>query len=233
MNVKDYTYFEIAYQTLCESIEEFERIDLKDIEQINFCTNKLRQNYHIIIVFSVMCLEAFINDYLAVCLTDDFFYSNLDKLSLKQKIEVIYKLVWNDNLDKSTCMYKYLSEMIKERNNFVHAKSSKMTEGIFDKVDTIIDDECFISSFMKLEFNSFCEFFNDSFNAIKTIYLFCIEVDNHDKNRNATALLLRCISPNKFDFMEALPKIIKNEINKLEMKIKNIKNIIKKVKIDN
>ena len=57
--------------------------------------------------------------------------------------------------------------------------------------------------------------------------------DNHDKNRNATALLLSCISPNKFDFMEALPKIIKKEINKLEMKIKNIKNIIKKVKIDN
>lgn len=224
-DVKDFLYFEISYRSLYECITIFERLTLQDVIEIKEFRYSLIQKYHVIVTFAVMTLEAFVNDYLAVCLTDDFFYSNLDKLNITQKIEIIYTLLWNEELDKSKCMYKYITELVRKRNSFVHAKSKQcnldiLEENFFDETYNLDNYE---TKEIKQELKKIYDIFISSLEAIKSIHLFFLEVDKYDKNRHAVARVMGCISSDKRNSIETLPEVVKKEINKMENKIKKIK----------
>lgn len=75
------------------------------------------------VVFSAMCIEAFVNDYAAACLGDSDFYDNFDKLSTISKLQLIAKFIWVDELDKSQACYCRLRRLFKERDAYVHSKS--------------------------------------------------------------------------------------------------------------
>ncbi|MBS7309978.1 MAG: hypothetical protein KIG70_02190, partial [Treponema sp.] len=93
VNYKASLYFDIAYKQFITDLNRYLQLDKNSILELENFKDNLFANYHIVVVFSAMTLEAFVNDYLAVCLSDDFFYSNLDKLNIKQKIEVIYNII--------------------------------------------------------------------------------------------------------------------------------------------
>ena len=224
-NVKDFIYFEISYRNLHECITAFENLNLQDIVEVQKFRHKVIQKYHVIITFSVMTLEAFVNDYLAVCLTDDFFYSILDKLNINQKIELIYTLLWNKELDKSKCMFKYITELVRKRNSFVHSKSKQcnlvvLEENFFNETDNL---DSFEKKEIEKELKKICFLLNKSLEAIKVIHFFCLEVDEYDKNRHAVANVMGHAISDEVCSMEDLPRIVKKKINKMENKIKNLK----------
>ena len=82
------------------------------------------------IVFSAMCLEAFIFDYAATHLGDSYVKKYLDKLDLVSKYIVISKLVTGNNFSKDGQAYQGLVTLAKDRNRLVHFKSKefKLTE---------------------------------------------------------------------------------------------------------
>lgn len=224
-NVKDFIYFEISYKDLQECITAFENLSLEDITEIQNFKHRLIQKYHVIITFAVMTIEAFVNDYLAVCLTDDFFSANLDKLNINQKIEIMYALLWDEKLEKSECMFKYITELVRKRNSFVHAKSKQcnlvvLEENFFDETYNLDNYE---KKEIKQELKKIYDIFISSLEAIKSIHLFFLEVDKYDKNRHAVASVMGCISSDIRNSIETLPEIVKKEINKMENKIKKIK----------
>ena len=81
INNKDSMYFSIVYDLFIKNLNSACELDFNNYDSVETFEEKLMNDYHIIIVFSAMTLEAFINDYLAVCLTDDFYYANFDKLT--------------------------------------------------------------------------------------------------------------------------------------------------------
>lgn len=132
VNYKASLYFDIAYKQFITDLNRYLQLDKNSILELENFKDNLFANYHIVVVFSAMTLEAFVNDYLAVCLSDDFFYSNLDKLNIKQKIEVIYNIIWEIEFDKSEKLYNCIHNLIKERNEFVHSKSENFNSEWFE-----------------------------------------------------------------------------------------------------
>lgn len=102
----------------------------KEIELANFNAINMEEQYHkfchsivISIVFSAMAIEAFVNNYGAVCLGDDFFYENFDRLSVISKMQLISKFLFHENFDKSKEYYYCLKNTFSERDKFVHSKT--------------------------------------------------------------------------------------------------------------
>lgn len=102
----------------------------KQIEEVGFKELELEHQYRnfchsviISVVFSAMAIEAFINDYGAACLGDDFFYENFDRLSVIGKLQLISKFLFESDLDKSKEYYFCLKTVFSARDKFVHNKS--------------------------------------------------------------------------------------------------------------
>lgn len=177
INEKSSTYYSIVYKEFINNLNDIEKSDFNDIEQLQQKKRALYDDFHVITVFSVMTIETFVNDYLAVCLTDDFYYSNLDKLNLLQKIEILFSLVWKIPIDKSKSLYKNLKEIIKKRNQFVHTKShnfdyTKCIENNGLKTITYTDLDDYEFQYIVHLQADIVDFLQDSFCSIKTIYFF-------------------------------------------------------------
>lgn len=227
INNKDSMYFSIVYDLFIKNLNSACELDFNNYDSVETFEEKLINDYHIIIVFSVMTLEAFINDYLAVCLTDDFYYANFDKLTIMQKIEILYSIVWKDTLDKSGELYNRIQDLLKERNLFVHSKSRELDDSIIksasDDVDEITAEELRMQ-LLNSSLEQIILLLQESFSAIKAIFLFCKTVDVHDKNRKAVLLTMSCIT--KREILD--PRQELNYINKSMNKIENLINKLKK-----
>jgi hypothetical protein len=93
----------------------------------------------IAIVFSAMYFEAFIYDYAASCLGDNYVKEHLDKLDFISKWLVIPKLITGKELSKKKQAYQTLKRLHKDRNSLVHLKSKQM---FFEqeKMSTLVKD---------------------------------------------------------------------------------------------
>lgn len=95
--------------------------------------NKLQeardQSCIISVVFTAMYFEAFIYDYAASCLGDNYSKDHLDKLDLISKWLVIPKLITGKEISKSGQAYESLKRLNKDRNSLVHLKSRKINFG--------------------------------------------------------------------------------------------------------
>lgn len=228
INYKASAYFYIVYKQLEQNLIDFDKLNKKSLRDVENFINKLFYDYHVIIVFSVMTLESFINNYLAVCLDDDFFYNNLDKLNLKQKIEVIFNIIWEKKFDKSQKFYNSFHNLIKERNNFVHSKSEKLNTQWFEKHKIELtsfqnsEKDTFVDDYLSQALNEIELFFSKSFEAIRTIHSFYETVDKHDDKCYAVATLMGSMSKNEIHNIQTLPTEIKKELNKIEKKIKEM-----------
>lgn len=228
INRKDSIYYAIVYKTFINNLNKIENSDFNDLTKLEQLSKSFFNEFHIIIVFSVMALETFINDYLAVCLTDDFYYQNLDRLNLLQKIEITFSLIWSDPIDKSKKLYKYLKDIIKERNHFVHTKSQQFdfkkleeTNNFTSLSDIDLEDEAsqYISSLQE----ELIAFLQDSFYSLKGLYLFFKTVDEHDNNRHAVTNTMSCMIGNDFFYDEQIASAIEENFKDIEIRINNIK----------
>ena len=225
VNNKDTVYFSIVYELFIKNLNKASKLDLNNYEDVDKCEEELFNDYHIMIVFSAMTLEAFINDYLAVCLSDNF-YSTFDKLTVIQKIETIYSIVWEDTFDKSSELYNRIQALLKQRNLFVHSKSKELDDDLIrsasDDFDEISADE-FRKHLLNSSLEQICLLLQEAFSAIQAICLFCKAVDAHDKNRKAVILTMSCITEREiFDYSQKLNYINKS-MNQIESSIKKLK----------
>lgn len=78
------------------------------------------------IVFSVMCLESFFNDYLAAVLGDDRYYNTYDGLTPQNKFCFISEFLFRIPVDKSQECYGGIKNLVQYRNNYIHNKSAEV-----------------------------------------------------------------------------------------------------------
>lgn len=75
------------------------------------------------VVFCVMTLESYINEYAITKFSKSYFDKYLDRLDLKTKWIIIPKLKTGIQLDEKSKAFKLFSETLKIRNKIVHDKS--------------------------------------------------------------------------------------------------------------
>ena len=85
---------------------------------------KSKEHFMQSIVFSAMCLEAFIYDYAANNFTDTYAKKYLDKLDIASKWVIIPKMITGKDFPTDSQAFQDLQRLIKERNNIVHSKST-------------------------------------------------------------------------------------------------------------
>lgn len=129
VNNYSHVYCEMAMEAYYEMMKVYQSIDKKDIQDyynnLEYTQKKLIE----ITVFSAMCIESFLNDYLAVCLGDEEYYKSFDSLTPLSKVALIANLYFKKEFNVKSKCYPYLKKLISERNDYVHNKSTDI--GIF------------------------------------------------------------------------------------------------------
>jgi hypothetical protein len=145
-------YYKIACdqaKTYQEREVEFSRLehelgstdDLSETaRQMEQCYEQREQAAIIAITFSAMSLEAFLYDYAAQSIGDQFVQDHLDKLDLKSKFLLFPRLVCGKMPTKSSSAYEGLRKLISLRNELVHFKSRSFPLVDLNKVADFHDD---------------------------------------------------------------------------------------------
>ncbi len=94
-------------------------------QRINPLQQELAKSSSIIVVFSVMAVEAYIYDYAARHLGDVFVKDHLDKLDTLSKWILVPKLITGRELSRQQKWFELLKKLIKARNSIIHHKSSE------------------------------------------------------------------------------------------------------------
>ena len=229
INTKSNMYFSIAYQLLSNNIDKLDSLNSSNRSLVDYYSISLFKDYHIIIVFSSMAMEAFVNDYLAVCFSDELYYDNFDKLNIMQKIEIMFSVIWEDNFDKSTPLYNYLHDLLKRRNSFVHSKSHKLDEKWLSKnaknipIIDLTDDKSYEEAETISTINENIECLQNSFDAIRAFFLLCKAVDEHDSNRYAVGLEFSCMTSKEHFSIEQKVEDANKKMNEIKTRIKKLK----------
>lgn len=98
-----------------KDIEDINELQRKSIELFKFSINS--------VIYSIMIVEAFLNDYLAVVLGDEEYYSKYDFLSVENKLNLCFDFIFKKKLRKDQGIIQLLSKINKIRNSYVHSKS--------------------------------------------------------------------------------------------------------------
>jgi hypothetical protein len=98
-----------------------------DVDVLASRNDAIGQLALIVIVFSALTLEAYINHYGINRLSRNYFSSYLDKLDLLAKWLVVPRLVTGEKLDPGSNAMQDLSWLVSLRNRLVHFKSKTMT----------------------------------------------------------------------------------------------------------
>ncbi|MFZ5883582.1 MAG: hypothetical protein ACOYYI_07380 [Chloroflexota bacterium] len=93
--------------------------------RIHTLEDELAETSLIVIIFSVMALEAYIYDYAARHLGDLYVKDHLDKLDTSSKWIVIPKLITGKEISRSGNWFSLLKKLVKARNSIIHYKSSE------------------------------------------------------------------------------------------------------------
>lgn len=92
----------------------------------------------IVIVFAAIAAEAYIYDFAAKHLGDNYVERHLDKLSLQSKWVVVPKLVKGYTLASDGQAFQALVELSRDRNEIVHAKTREMPAWGSDSANKLI-----------------------------------------------------------------------------------------------
>jgi hypothetical protein len=77
------------------------------------------------IVFSAMCLEAFIYDYSVKNLGSSYTKKHIEKLNIESKFIIVPRLIAGKEIQKSGQGYEMLKKLISDRNKIVHFKAQE------------------------------------------------------------------------------------------------------------
>lgn len=128
------------------------------------------------IVFSSLALEAYIYDYAARNLGDNYVKEHLDKLDVVSKWIIVPKIITGNEIQKSEEGYSLLKKLIRTRNTIVHNKTIKID---------ILDQE----KLAKDLFDKEKEYLEVAKNSIKTLDKLAKEIERIDPNERATMYL--------------------------------------------
>ena len=103
------------------------KISDDDVDVLASKNDAIGQLALIVIVFSALTLEAYINHYGINCLSRNYFSNYLDKLDLLAKWLVIPRVVTGQKLDPGSNAMQDLSWLVSLRNRLVHFKSKTVT----------------------------------------------------------------------------------------------------------
>ena len=120
------TYCDVAMKSLYRALNFKKEIENNNYQLSDggfYLEDSIIQEAITCIVFSVMALEAFFNDYAASSLGDSEFYDNFDHLSIISKFVFNATFILQKEIDKSQSYYFRLKHIVKERDRFVHSKS--------------------------------------------------------------------------------------------------------------
>ncbi|WP_415887860.1 hypothetical protein ACMXYO_07380 [Neptuniibacter sp. QD37_6] len=125
-------YYKIALENRDRFEEYRNRVDvvlssdkedwMKDMESSDYCYQSLKCAVQSI-VFSAMCLEAFIYDYSKKHLGSSYTKKHIEKINIESKFIIVPRLAIGKELDKSGQGYERLKKLISDRNKIVHFKS--------------------------------------------------------------------------------------------------------------
>ena len=191
MNYNASIYCEMAmeaYYNLKKTVENMED-ELEEYLKNGIYINKCAIST---VVFSAMCLEAFFNDYLAVFLGDDEYYKSFDSLTPISKLKLICSFIFEIEMDKKSLYYEYTKKLFKNRNEYVHSKSTKLPKSIgsasleeLDEITQEYDDrQLFLSE--KHDCKLLINLAEESLKAIKEI---SVLFDKNDSSVHAENLL--------------------------------------------
>ena len=101
--------------------------ELLDLEaRLMLFEDKIGKTAIITVVFVAMAIEAYIYDYAARHLSDDFVKNYIDKLDLVSKWVIIPRLITGNELPRNHQWFGLLKDLVKQRNSIVHHKSHEI-----------------------------------------------------------------------------------------------------------
>ena len=126
VNVLYSRYVDIAvenYYVLWKNMELIEKEKYVSTDETREAQRTLENAAVIIIVFSSMAIESYLNDYAASCLGDVEFYESFDKLSVLDKLRLIVQFIFRIEFVKNQPVYTHIRSLLADRNKVVHNKS--------------------------------------------------------------------------------------------------------------
>lgn len=129
-------YMENAMESFIEAKKIFDEIKKNGENYPEYTEQSLSKKISIVIVFSAMAVESFLNDYAAATLNDDDYYNTYDSLNICNKFKLIVQFILRKEFNKKDGIYGLLSNLTKNRNKLVHNKSyecEKLVEGDYIK----------------------------------------------------------------------------------------------------
>lgn len=205
-------YGHILLEHLSDSydyLEELKKLDKKtnSYDEFSDIKDKIKFNYVEIIVFSIMCIEAFLNDYIASCILDDNYYNNFDMLNVLAKLNLIVQFIFKDDSDKSEKCVSMLKGLNKKRNNLVHSKSNDGTYRGYHSLKKLEENsfkgnfEDYFDNRITKDIKSCFRLFDDSKQAIIAVVELAKYFDSQDVDLHA---LFRIFSFNENDWLNEL-----------------------------
>ena len=140
------TYFAIATRNFT-IVEQFvnERSSIEDktknfilVSRINA---KIEQHSIISVVFCVMTLESFINNYMVENISKSYFQKYLDKLDLKSKWVIFPRLVNGKEFSTDSQAFEDFGNLISLRNRIIHDKPRKKKLFELDEKDMVYEND--------------------------------------------------------------------------------------------
>ena len=191
-------YVEIAVRSMISAEQLFEQLkDESTYELTEYYYNEIWNHKIETVVFSFMAIESFINDYSCKLFGDDFFNEDTQQLAPLAKLQICYMFVTGKEIDKSSNVcYSHIKNLTKERNQYVHNKSSHLQGMTYEEMsensqkneaDEIQDLQHDIIRGKK---NSSKDAIQKAHFAIRTIYELSSLLDSIDKNVDAKFFLL-------------------------------------------
>jgi hypothetical protein len=120
------------FKSMSQSLENLKSDDkekwMKSMEHDSIVHNSLKSAVSCV-VFSAMCLEAFIFAYSERFLGKNYTKKHLDKLSLDSKYIIIPRLIVGKEINRDGQAYEKLKKLLKHRNEIVHYKSKAALGG--------------------------------------------------------------------------------------------------------
>ena len=190
----DYGY--ILLEHLSDSydyLEKLKKLDRKtnSYDEFSNIKNRIELNYIEIIVFSIMCVEAFLNDYIASCILDENYYNNFDMLNVLSKFNLIVQFIFRDDSDKSEKCASMLKGLNKKRNNLVHSKSNDASHVAYhsleesEEMESKISLDDYLDNIITEDLKSCYSLFNESKQAIITVVELAKYFDSQDIDSHA------------------------------------------------
>ncbi len=142
-------YFEICSEACSEVVQacaEIAKIDTSNPKyglapKATLLGAKIRKQESVAITFAAMCLEACIWDYAACSTGQKKAKQNFESLNLVAKWVIIPQLLCRSDITKKkiggTSLLVRLRELIKARNELVHAKSKPLPNNFADAIEAL------------------------------------------------------------------------------------------------